>query len=326
MSDATEPRSRYPLAWRLLDWSEAVAAAVWPARFKRATPYLFLLPAFAIVFIIVLGLVYIGDASLRVLDPNTFRLSEDYTLENFREVAERTVYLRILWRSLLGAVIVTAVCVTLAFPYAYAMVRTASRAMRKLLLISLFLPFFLGQVVRAYGWLIILGKQGLINNTLNALGFADVSLIYTYPGVLIGLAQYMLPFAVLLLAPALTAIPEEMELASESLGATWPRTFWHVVLPMAQPGLIAASVVVFTLSITDFAMATILGGGTTDFIANAIYDGFFQTSDAGLGSALALLLVLLTSLMIAVLFTIFGTGTLGFVADRDETHQGRETG
>jgi putative spermidine/putrescine transport system permease protein len=196
-------------------------------------------------------------------------------------------------------------------PYAWLMVRTPSARLRKLLLIGLFLPFFLGQVIRAYGWLIVLGKQGLLNATLAALGLPEVALIYTYPGVLIGLVQYMLPFAVLLLAPAFTAIPEELELASMSLGGrAWP-TFRHIVLPLARPGWIAAGVVVFTLTMTDFAMPEIMGGGANDFIANAIYDGFFQISDAGLGSALGVVLTLLGTLVVAVVFTAIGIGTLG---------------
>ncbi|MFY8151748.1 MAG: ABC transporter permease, partial [Hyphomicrobiales bacterium] len=125
-------------------------------------------------------------------------------------------------------------------------------------------------------------------------------MIYTYPAVVFGLVQYMLPFAVLMLAPAMAAIPEEIELASESLGATWTETFRHVVVPMAKPGLVGAGIVVFTLTLTDFAMPAILGGGTNDFIANAIYDAFFRISDAGLGSALSILLVLLGSTIVGV--------------------------
>ncbi len=121
----------------------------------------------------------------------------------------------------------------------------------------------------------------------------------------------MIPFGVLLLTPAITAIREEVELASESLGANWIQTFRHVVIPMATPGLIGASVVVFTLTLTDFAMPKILGGGTTDFIANAIYDNFFEISDVGLGSALAVILVLVGSTLVALVFALAGTGTLG---------------
>ena len=307
---------RYPLTWRLLDLAEEARRLLWPARWRRAVPYGLLLPAILLVGVIVAGLGYMADYSLRELDRSTFLLAEEYSLANFRTIAERPVYLRILWRSLLAAVIVTAICLVLAFPYAYMMVRTASPWARKALLIGLFLPFFIGQVVRAYGWLIVLGQQGLLNSALGWLGLGSVDVIYSYPGVLIGLVQYMLPFAVLMLAPAITAIPEDMELASQGLGARWPATLWHVVLPMAKPGLVAAGVVVFTITLTDFAIPEILGGGTTDFIANAIYDGFFAISDAGLGSALAVMLVALASFLVAVIFALVGVGTLGYVAER----------
>lgn len=284
---------------------------LWPDRLRPLTPYLLLAPALLITGSLVIALAMIGDSSLHLLDRATFRLGEAYSLGNYHELAERPVYLRIIAKTALAALIVTAITIALAIPYAYLMVRTPSAGLRKLLLIGLFLPFFLGQVIRAYGWLIVLGKQGLLNAGLTSLGLPEVALIYTYPGVLIGLVQYMLPFAVLLLAPAFTAIPEELELASMSLGGrAWP-TFWNIVLPLAKPGWIAAGVVVFTLTMTDFAMPEIMGGGANDFIANAIYDGFFQISDAGLGSALSIVLTLLGTLVVAVVFTAIGIGTLG---------------
>ena len=293
---------------------------LWPDTFAPLTPYLLLAPALLLTGTLAIALIVIGDSSLHLLDRSTFRLGEAYSAGNYRELIERPVYLRIIGKTALAALIVTVVTVCLAIPYAYLMVRTASPRLRKFLLISLFLPFFLGQVIRAYGWLIVLGKQGLLNTTLAGLGLPEVALIYTYPGVLIGLVQYMLPFAVLLLAPAFTAIPEELELASMSLGGrAWP-TFWHVVLPLAKPGWIAAGVVVFTLTMTDFAMPEIMGGGGNDFIANAIYDGFFQITDAGLGSALAIVLSALGTLAVAIVFTAIGVGTLGYVqAQRRES-------
>ncbi|WP_435997533.1 ABC transporter permease [Rhizobium sp. LjRoot30] len=190
------------------------------------------------------------------------------------------------------------------------MVRTPSTALRKFLLIALFLPFFIGQVVRAYGWLIILGNQGMVNEAFGLIGIAPMRLLYNYPAVLFGLIQYMMPFAVLMLAPALTAIPEEIEAAAGSLGADWIRTFRHVVLPMARPGFVGAGLVVLTLSLTDFAIPAMLGGGSQDFIANAIYDQFFRTSDQGLGATLALMLVAVGSLLVGLVFTLFGAGTL----------------
>lgn len=305
----------YPLSWRLLDAAESLAARLWPKRFVRSTPWLLLSPAFLLVFVLVIGLVWIGGFSLHELDASTYRLKAVYTLNNYAEILGKPVYLTIIWRSVLAASVVTVLTMFLAFPYAYVMVRTRSSTLRKLLLVSLFLPFFIGQVVRAYGWLILLGHQGIINSVLGLIGLGPFAMIASYGAVIVGLIQFMLPFAVLLLAPAIVAIHEEVELASESLGANWMRTFLHVTLPMAKPGLVAAAVVVFTLTITDYAMPEILGGGTTDFIANAIYDFFFQISDAGLGSALSVILVALGSLLVAIIFALLGAGTLSFVKE-----------
>jgi putative spermidine/putrescine transport system permease protein len=302
----------YPFRWRILDTIEAVAAAVWPRSFSRYLPLALLLPALVVVGLIVAGLVTMADHSFRALDPNTYRLSESWSLTNYVEAFSSKVFVTVSGRSLLASVLVTALTLIFAVPYAYVMARTPSPAMRRFLLVSLFLPFLIGQVVRAYGWLVLLGNEGLLNQLFGLVGLGPFKMIYTYPAVVFGLVQYMLPFAVLMLAPAMAAIPEEIEMASESLGATWTETFRHVVLPMAKPGLVGAGIVVFTLTLTDFAMPAILGGGTNDFIANAIYDAFFRISDAGLGSALSLLLVLVGSTIVGIVFALVGAGTLGF--------------
>lgn len=293
-----------------MDALEAGFAALWPKGGGRYAPYLMLAPALLLVGVLVIGLFYIGDSSLRTLDRTTFQFSDDWSLENYQRALSESFTYTIIWRSLLGAFIVTAVTLFFAFPYAYIMVRTPSAWVRKALLIALFLPFFIGQVVRAYGWLIILGNQGIVNDVLGLVGVEPLRLLFNYPAVLFGLIQYMLPFAVLMLAPAMTAIPEEMEAAAGSLGADWIQTLIHVVIPMAKPGLIGAGIVVLTLTLTDFAMPAILGGGTQDFIANAIYDQFFRTSDQGFGSSLTILLVAVGSMMVGLVFAVFGAGTL----------------
>lgn len=308
--------SSYPIIWRVMDVLEAAFAAVWPKGGGKFRPYLMLTPAIVLVGTLVVGLLYIGDSSLRVLDRSTFLFSDYWTLDNYIRALSEPFIFTVVWRSLLGAVIVTIVTLMLAFPYAYIMVRTPNSFVRKFLLIALFLPFFIGQVVRAYGWLIILGNQGIVNDVLGLVGVEPLRLLFNYPAVLFGLVQYMLPFAVLMLAPALTAIPEEIEAASGSLGASWVKTMTHIVLPMAKPGLIGAGLVVLTLSLTDFAMPAILGGGTQDFIANAIYDQFFRTSDQGFGSTLALLLIALGSILVGIIFAVFGAGTLALDGSR----------
>jgi putative spermidine/putrescine transport system permease protein len=301
---------------RLLDALETGRALLWPRALAPLAPWAFLLPALLFTGLLVVALVPLGDASLRQLDRATFRLAESWSLANYTALVARPVYGVMALRTLLGALIVTLVTLLLAFPYAWLMVRTSSPGLRRLLLISLFLPFFVGQVVRAYGWLIVLGQQGLANSLLGALGLPPLTILYTFPGVLVGLVQYMLPFAVLMLAPALTAVPEEVELASAGLGATPLRTLGRVVLPLARPGLVAAGVVVFTLTLTDFAMPEIMGGGTNDFIASAVYDAFFQLGDPGLGAAIAVMMTAVGSLAVGLALALFGLGTLGYVEAR----------
>ena len=297
-----------------MDILEATFSKIWPKRGGFWGPYLMLSPAILLVGLLVLGLGYIGDTSLRTLDTSTFLFSEEWSLANYERALTEPFIRSVIWRSILGATIVTMITLLLAFPYTYAMVRTRSAILRKFLLIALFLPFFIGQVVRAYGWLIILGKQGIVNDMLGLFGIEPLRMLFNYSSVLFGLTQYMFPFAVLMLAPALTAIPEEIEAAAESLGASWSETILHVVLPMAKPGLIGAGLVVLTLSLTDFAMPAILGGGTQDFVANAIYDQFFRTSDQGFGSSLAVLLIVIGSLLVWIIFMLVGAGTLALGA------------
>lgn len=155
-----------------------------------------------------------------------------------------------------------------------------------------------------------------MNQALALVGLGPYRLLFSYPTVLFGLVQYMLPFAVLMLAPALAAIPEEIERAAASCGASRLRALWRVVLPMARPGLIAAALVVATLTLTDFAMPAILGGGTNDFLANLVHDQFFRTSNAGLGSAIALVLTLLGTTVAGVLLAAAGVGALGVRGSR----------
>lgn len=309
-------RSSYPFVWRVMDVLENTFSAIWPRGGGKYTPYLMLAPAILLVGTLVIGLLYIGDSSLRTLDRTTFQFSDHWSLENYKRAFSESFTWTIIWRSLMGSIIVTFVTLALAFPYAYVMVRTANNTLRKFLLIALFLPFFIGQVVRAYGWLIILGNQGIVNDVLGLVGVEPIRLLFNYPAVLFGLIQYMLPFGVLMLAPAMTAIPEEIEAAAGNLGASWVSTMRYVVIPMAKPGLIGAGLVVLTLSLTDFAMPAILGGGSQDFIANAIYDQFFRTSDQGFGASLAIILVAIGSIIVGLIFTIFGAGTLALGGDK----------
>lgn len=299
-----------------MDGLERALDVLWPRRFSRFTGWILILPALLLVGVLVLGLAEIAESSLHVLDRSTFLPAKDYTLDNYRTILDSATYGTVILRSVWASLLTVVFTLLLAFPFSYILVRTRSALLRKALLVTLFLPFFIGQVVRAYGILIVLGTSGAVNDVLGMMGVPPVRLLFNFPAVVFGEVQFMLPFAVLMLAPALTAIPQETETAASSLGANWLQALWYVVLPMAKPGLVGAALVVGTLTLTDFAIPAMLGGGSQDFIANAIYDQFFRTADQGLGSALALLLVALGSVFVGAVIGLFGAGTLGMGGKR----------
>ena len=288
MAIAETSPSRYPLTWRLLDAANAIVDRCTTSRTEAASPFLLMLPAILLVGLLVAGLLLILDQSLHLLDPDTLLPKAGYTLANFITVATRSHYRELIGRTAAAAIAVAAISVCLGFPYAYVMVRAQSALARKLLLCAVFLPFLLGGVVRGYAWLVVLGQEGLINSALRAAGLPTIPLIYNMTGVMIGLVQVYLPVAVMMIAPALTAVNREVDEAAQSLGAHWTRALLTVVVPMAAPGLIRAFVVTVTLVFSDMTIPAILGGGRADFITNAVYDSYLTTGDRGLGGALCI--------------------------------------
>jgi putative spermidine/putrescine transport system permease protein len=267
----------------------------------NAAPALLLAPAVAVVGVLVVALGQLVDDSLRPFDRNTFTLGEGWTLANYARALNSPAYTAIALRTALGAAATTLVAVGFGAPYAYLLVRTQSRTWRRALLFILFTPFFIGQVVRGYSWLVILGRQGVVNQGFGLLGIPPQPLLFHLPAVVVGLAQYLLPTAVLMMAPAFAAAEQVYEDASATLGAPPWRTVAHVLLPMAAPGIIAAGAVVFAISATDFAMPALLGAGRADFAANAIHAAWFEMTEPGLAAAMAVLLALAATLVLALL-------------------------
>lgn len=238
-----------------------------------------------------------------------------YTLENWQRLISTPAYHTVIFRTILYSVFVTICCVVLAIPYAYLVVRTERRFFRYFLLFGLFVPFFTGVIIRAYGWLIILGENGLVNWVLGTLGLGTVNFLGTPVAVILGLVQYLLPFAVLMLTPAIASIEPDLERAAKNCGASQWETFRHVVLPLARPGITASTIVVFTISMANYSIPDLLGGGTLSFVANFIYNKVFGTLNYPFAAVLSLVLVIVASLVILVIFKVYGTGTLGVEVD-----------
>jgi putative spermidine/putrescine transport system permease protein len=147
------------------------------------------------------------------------------------------------------------------------------------------------------------------------VGVGTVDVIGTASAVVIGLVQYLLPFAVLMLTPAFASIDPDLERAAKNCGANQAQTFRHVVLPLARPGITAATIVVFTISMANYSIPDLLGGGTNSFVANFIYSTVFGTLNYPFAAVLSLTLVVVASLFVLTVFKVYGTGTLGVEVD-----------
>jgi len=272
--------------------------------------YLLLVPGILLVGFLFVGMLYLARYSVLTFDPVDF-VTNSLTLANWHELLTEPAYYGIFFRTVWMAALITVLSVAFAFPYAYLTIRVNSSIVRKLLLVSVFVPFFTGIIVRTYGWLIILGQNGLVNNTLGVFGLGPIRFIGTPLAVMIGLLQIMIPYSIVMLAPAIQTIDESLEKAAMNLGANRIATFRHVILPLALPGIAGASIVVFTITSATFAIPGILGGGQVDLMANLIFKTLFSQANYPLAAVFSLSLVFVTSMIVFVIFTRVGTGTLG---------------
>jgi len=180
--------------------------------------------------------------------------------------------LSVLGSTLLLGAEVTALCLVLGFPIAWLYHRVGSRAQTLIILIVL-LPLLTSVVVRTFAWIVILGRQGIINSTLLSIGAIDtpMRLLYTQIGVVVALAQVQMPLMTLPLITALGRIDMNLEDASCSLGAGSWRTFWRVVLPLSLPGVIAGCTLTYAAAITAFITQSLVGGGQMLFMPMYLY-------------------------------------------------------
>lgn len=221
------------------------------------------------------------------------------SLEAYGELFGDAAFAAVLGRTLSVAALTTAISVAagalLAYVWAFAMPRT-----RLLVEIAILVPFWISVLVRAFAWLVLLGRDGPVNNTIVALGLSDepLALIRNEFAVVIGMVHYMIPYAVFPILAAMKAVDPRLLLAAQSLGAGRGRMFWSVLMPLAFPGIIAAAIIVFVFSLGFFVTPAILGGGRVTLVAEFIYVQIFQLADWSKGTAATVLLML----AVAVLF------------------------
>lgn len=197
---------------------------------------------------------------------------ETWELGNYLRFITDPFYLAILLRTVVMGLEVTACCLLLGFPFAYTLSRLRGTR-RALLYVLVLLPLLTSAVVRTFGWMILLSNNGFINRGMMDLGITDtpVRLMYGMQGVLIALVEVLLPFMILALDAALVNIPPALYEAARNLGAGRARVFVLVTLPLAMPGMVSGSVLVFTLAVSAFVTPSLIGGPRVPVMSTLIY-------------------------------------------------------
>jgi len=223
---------------------------------------------------------------------------EGLTLENYHQFMVDPYYRDVFVSTLSVAATCTALALVLGFPVAYFLAKSQSRY-KSLFIILLVFPLMVGNVVRAAGWMIILGNAGIVNYVMQWLGLVDepVRLMYTPLAVIIGTTGVVLPYFILTLQSVLEGIDFSVEEAAQSLGASAVTTFRRIVLPIAAPGVAAGTVLVFILCMNAYATPVLLGGTGITMMAPALYDQITKAANWPFGATLAVVLVGATLVM-----------------------------
>lgn len=214
--------------------------------------------------------------------------------------------LKVLGSTLWLGVQVTGLCLLLGFPLAYAHVR-APRWAQGVLMLIIVLPLLTSVVVRTFAWIVILGRQGIVNNALISLGLAEtpLRLLYTEAGLVVALAQVQMPLMVLPLITALSRIDPDLDAASAALGAGAWRSFFKVTLPLALPGVIAGCLLSFSAAITAFITQTLVGGGQMLFMPMYLYQQSSTLNNWPFAAAISIIFLVAVLAVVSV-FNLLG--------------------
>ncbi|MGO3146211.1 MAG: ABC transporter permease [Leucobacter sp.] len=232
----------------------------------RKEPWLLLLPA---AILLLIGFVTPVSAMLLMSIQSS---AGGFTLENFQRLFESGYNLQAAWRSLRLGLMQTVITVAIALPLSYIMSRVSAK-LRSFLLMAVILPLMTSVVVRTFGWVVLMGPNGLMMKIPGAefLVEGTQGFLGTEVGVTIAMVQVLLPFAVLSILGVISGIKPQLEEASRTMGAGYWRTLWHVVLPLSLPGVIAGASLAFVLSVSSFITPRFIGGSKIPVFAQTIY-------------------------------------------------------
>jgi putative spermidine/putrescine transport system permease protein len=235
-----------------------------------------------------------------------------WTLDNYLKFFTDPFNYSILWETLLLGVKATLVCLVFAYPIAWVCARASAR-LQSMIVFLVILPILTSVVVRTFSWIVILGRQGIINQIALGLGLVrePLTLLYTETGVVMVLAQVQMPLMVLPILTVLSKIDPNLADASRALGAGEWRTLWRVTIPLSLPGVIAGCILTYTACITAFVTQTLIGGARLIYMPLHIYQQAIGANNWPFAATISVVF------MVAVLTIVAVLGALG---RRSETY------
>jgi putative spermidine/putrescine transport system permease protein len=236
--------------------------------------------------------------SLNRFEPRRMMI-EALTAENYVRFFSDPFYTNIFWTTLRVAALCTVVCLIMGLPLAYVLARTQSRY-KNILIMLVVLPLFVGNAVRAAGWMTLFGTKGFLNVSLDWLGIIDqpIQIMFTETAVIFGVIAVNLPYMVLTLQSVIEGVNRNVEEAAFSLGAGPLTMFRRVLLPLALPGILAGTILTFILGMNAYATPVLLGGPKFKMMGPLVF-GQFQLNNWPFGAAVAFILMTATLVLTA---------------------------
>ncbi len=246
---------------------------------------------------ILLPLAILLRYSLNQFVPGKFMV-DALTVENYVKFFTDIYYYSVLARTVRIALVTTLLCLAMGFPLAYVLARTRTRY-KNLLIMLVVLPLFVGNAVRAAGWMVAFGNKGVINASLMGLGVLaqPLEIMFSEAAVIVGITAVNLPFMVLTLQSVIEGIDRSVEEAAFNLGATPLQMARRILFPLAMPGVFAGTILTFILSMNAYATPVLLGGPRFQMMGPLVYNQFIQQNNWPFGGAIAFILMIATLLL-----------------------------
>lgn len=225
---------------------------------------------------------------------------------NYGDVLSSAATRKALITTLIAGVVVTVITVAIGAMLAWQLCTVRSGSARAILWLAVLAPFWMGTVVKNYAIVLLVSRQGLINDLLAAAGFGRVQILYTTGAVVIGITYTMIPYAVFSLYGVFAGIDQALPLAARSMGASRAQALRTVVAPLALPGIVASAALVFSITVGFYVTPVLLGGGQAAFMASAIQANIFDFYNYGFASAASAILLLVALLVLGGTLALVG--------------------